>query len=216
MAMEAKKVALFGATGGAGKQLLRQTLEAGYEVTVLARNPAKIDPTLAQNPNLHIVQGDILDAAGVEEVVAGADLVLSVLGPTNNDPGLTITKGTQNIVDAMKKHNVRRLVMSAGAAAHDPQDRPNLVDRAIKMVLTLTAKNVKEDMERAVDVVRQSDRDWTVVRVPMLVDRPASGKLKVGYVGDIGSQISRADMAAFMLQEAKENRFIQKAPAISN
>jgi hypothetical protein len=84
------------------------------------------------------------------------------------------------------------------------------------VVLRLVSKHVVADMEAAVELVRQSDRAWTVVRAPRLLDGPAQGNLKVGYVGDINTQLTRADFAAFLVEQIEETRFIGKAPAISN
>jgi hypothetical protein len=72
-------------------------------------------------------------------------------------------------------------------------------------------------MTRAVQLVRDSDRDWTVVRVPRLTDAPAVGKIRVGYLGaDVGVQISRADMADFLLKQVNDQTYLLKAPVISN
>jgi hypothetical protein len=66
-------------------------------------------------------------------------------------------------------------------------------------------------------MVRASDRDWTIVRVPMLTDGSATGNTQVGYVGKgMGPSISRADMAAFMLQQATSDTYLRQGPAISN
>jgi len=71
------KLLVFGATGGTGKQLVRQALEQGHVVTAFARDPSKIKETQA---NLRLVQGDILQPDSVETAVAGQDAVLSALG----------------------------------------------------------------------------------------------------------------------------------------
>jgi hypothetical protein len=73
-------------------------------------------------------------------------------------------------------------------------------------------------MTLAVKTVRDvRDLDWTIVRVPMLTDKPASGKVKVGYLGKgVGTQLSRADMAQFMLQHVRSGEYSHLAPVISN
>jgi hypothetical protein len=87
----------------------------------------------------------------------------------------------------------------------------------MNVLLEITAKNVFEDMLKTVTLVRESGLDWTVVRVPMLTDDPASGRIKVGMVGKgMGPRISRADMAAFILEQVSSAKYIRKAPAISN
>src|SRR5688572_3769870 len=114
------KLAIFGATGRTGQHLVRQALDAGHEVVAFARTPSKID---TGQPNLTVVQGDIVNADLVERAIVGSDAVLNVLAPTSGQPEFTVTKGTENILTAMKRCGVRRLVISAGAGVADPNDR---------------------------------------------------------------------------------------------
>jgi hypothetical protein len=66
-------------------------------------------------------------------------------------------------------------------------------------------------------VVRDSKLDWTIVRVPMLTDALASGKIRVGKVGvNDGARISRSDVAAFMLVQLTDKTYIHQAPVISS
>ncbi len=208
------KLTIFGASGRTGQHLVQQALEAGHSVTALARTPSKIS---VQHPGLTLIQGDILDPACVEQAVSVADAVLSVLGPTANKPDYIITKGTRHMLDAMQKHSVRRLIISAGAGVPDPNDDPQLINHVISFLLNVFSRHVVADMLQVVDLVRRSDRDWTIVRVPMLTDQPRSGQIRVGWVGKgTGPRLSRADMAAFMLQQLEQDTFMRQAPVISN
>jgi hypothetical protein len=56
------------------------------------------------------------------------------------------------------------------------------------------------------------------VRVSTLDNKPKSGKVRAGYLGtgEIGIQLSRADMAGFILDELKKAEYIRQMPAISN
>ncbi|MBL8152803.1 MAG: SDR family oxidoreductase [Anaerolineae bacterium] len=207
------KLAIFGGSGKTGQHLIQQALEAGADVTVLARTPSKVT---VEHPRLRVVQGTVLDAEPVEEVIRGADAVISVLGPSSNKPEFTISRGMDGILKAMKKHGVRHIIISAGAGVRDPQDRPKLVDRFFGLLLNVFSKNVVADMKQAVSLIQASDRDWTVVRVPMLTDDPRRGSLKIGYVGDISPRLSRADMAAFILDQVNNPAYLRKSPAISN
>lgn len=208
------KLAVFGGSGRTGQHLIQQALDAGHSVTALARTPSKIG---IQHPHLTIIPGDILDPASVEQAISGADAVLSVLGPSANRPDYVITKGTRHILNAMQKLNVRRLIISAGAGVPDPNDDPQLINHVISFLLNVFSRHVVADMLQVVDLVRQSDRDWTIVRVPMLTDQPRSGQIRVGWVGKgTGPRLARADLAAFMLQQLEQDTFIRQAPVISN
>lgn len=208
------KLTIFGASGRTGRPLVTQALEAGHQVSVLVRTPSKLP---IQHENLTVIQGDIRNAEQVETAVAGADAVLSVLGPTSSAPDYQVSQGTAHILAAMGQHGIRRLVISAGAGVGDPEDAPKLANKLINLLLRLVSRHVYEDMKRTVDLVRASDLDWTVVRVPMLTAEPATGQIKAAYVGKgMGMRITREDMAHFMLQQAADARYIRQAPAISN
>ncbi len=208
------KIAIFGGTGRTGKHLVEQALSKGFQVNLLARNPGKVN---IRNEALTVIAGDVKDAAAVEKTIGGSQAVLSALGPTSNQAEFAVSKGMENILAAMQKDGVKRLIITAGAGVGDPKDEPRFFNHAMNFLLKLMAKNVLADMSRVVDMVRSSDRDWTVVRLPMLTDDPGTDEIKVGYVGKgMGSRISRADAAGFMLAELEKDQFIHESPAISN
>lgn len=208
------KLTIFGGSGRTGIHVIEQALEAGHHVTALVRTPSKLGVT---HPNLNVIQGDIRDAAKIEQAVQGADAVISALGPTSNAPEFTVSNGMQHIINAMRKHAVQRLIISAGAGVGDPQDKPKPVDRLAGGLIRLFSKNVVADMTRAVTLVRESGLQWTVVRAPMLTDQPAVGSVRVAYLGgDIGIRLSRADFAAFMLQQLSDPRWVCQSPVISS
>lgn len=193
---------------------MEQALATGYEVVAFARTPSKLG---IQNEKLKVVEGDVQNAQQVERAVVGSAAILSVMGPTSNTPDYQISAGMQNIVAAMETHGLRRLIVSAGAGVSDPEDEPKLFNKLIGLLLKLISPHVYEDMKRSVAIVRASDLDWTVVRVPMLNDGHKEGQVRVGYVGKgVGARLSRADLAAFMLKELKQGVYIHQAPVISN
>jgi putative NADH-flavin reductase len=208
------KLTLFGSTGRTGRLLVEAALARGYYITAFARNPARLG---LQSERLYVLQGEILDPQKVSEAVEEADAVISVLGPTNNQPTFEVSKGMANILAAMQVHSVRRLVVSCGASVRDPNDAPGLFDRVVGAWLKLTSHNVYEDMLRMVRLVQASDRAWTVVRVPMLTDAPKTGNVRVGYIGKgVGARLARSDLADFMVAQIKDTAFLRQAPFISN
>ncbi|TVR86704.1 MAG: SDR family oxidoreductase [Trueperaceae bacterium] len=207
-------VTILGGTGKTGRHVVDQALQAGHHVTVLARTPSKLDVT---HERLRVVKGDVQDPAAVSEAIAGSSAVLSVLGPTQNTPDYQVSRGTVHVLEAMKSHGVKRLVISAGAGVGGDGDQPKLFNHVISFVLKLAARHVLEDMTRTVAAVRSSSLDWTVVRVPMLTDGPATGTVRVGRVGvNTGARITRADMARFMLEQLHDASHVRASPVISN
>ncbi|MCL4869184.1 MAG: SDR family oxidoreductase [Anaerolineae bacterium] len=207
------KLIIFGASGGTGLEIVKQALKAGHIVTAFVRNPAKLP---LNHANLTIKQGDVLDAEAVEKGIAGQEAVISALGPTRPPVPGTMETAARNIVAAMQKHGVRRLISTTGAGVRHPQDQPKLVDHLMKGLLTLLAGTVLRDSAANVAVIQASDLDWTIVRYPRLTNGPHLGKYRVGYVGkNSGSQLSRADGADFVLQELDKGEYIRQMPMVS-
>jgi putative NADH-flavin reductase len=207
------KLVIFGASGGTGRQLVEQALAAGHEVIAFVRDPAKLN---IQHDCLRIVQGDVIDPVAVERAVNGAQAVISVLNTRRDAKGSPITHGTQNILAAMKKYGVRRLVFSAAPSARDPKDAPDLRFKLMIGLVRLIARAGYEDMVGSAQAVRASDVDWTIVRLPFPTDDPKTGHVRVGFVNkDTGTRISRADAAEFILNEVQEARYLRQAPVIS-
>ncbi len=207
------KLAIFGASGRTGRPLVEQALAAGHEVTALVRTPGSFP---IEHERLNIIAGSVEDAAKGEEAVKGADAVLMVLGHTKTSNKDVLTVGTRNIVNAMKKHGVQRLVNLTGAGVRDPQDRPKFVDKVFGFALARLQPDLLRASENQTKAIQNSDLDWTIVRGPRLTEGPRTGKYRVGYIGkDSGTQASRADVADFMLKQVTDNTYLRKMPVVS-
>jgi putative NADH-flavin reductase len=207
------KIVVFGASRGVGLKVVEQALQLGHDVTALVRTPSKF---MVQRPNLTVFEGDSMDAVAVEKVIAGQDAVISALGPTRPlVPGM-MEISAKNIVAAMMKHGVRRLVSTTGAGVRQPEDQPKIGDHVIGFLLNLLAKKVVLDSVANVKMIQDSNLDWTVVRFPRLQDGDHTGKYYFGYVSkDSSTQLSRGDAAASVLKELTEKKWLRKLPLVS-
>jgi len=207
------KIVVFGASGGMGIKVVGQTLEAKHIVTAFLRTPSKIT---IQHPNLKLFQGDVMNAAAVENAIAGQEVVISVLHTTRPPvPGMMET-AAKNIISAMQKHGVRRIISTTGAAVPQPEDQPKVGDRLINLLIGIFDKNFVVDSSANVRVIQASDLDWTIARFPRLMDGAHTGKYRVAYLGkDSGTQITRADGADFVVKELTEKKWLRKAPVVS-
>ncbi len=207
-------IVVFGATGRTGRHVVDRALDAGSSVVVFTRDRAKAPWSHAR---VQVIEGDARDPEDVDRAVQGSDAVVSVLAPAQNESGRPITRATENIVWSMQKHSVRRLVASTGAGVTFPQDQPKVLNKVIGWMVRTFSKHVYEDMKGAAQHVVNSDLDWTLVRVPVLNDDPAKGRIRVGYVGrGTGARLSRADMADFILDLVESGDHVRDVPVISN
>ena len=207
------KIVVFGASGRMGMKVVEQALEAGHIVTAFLRTPSKI---AIQHPKLTLFQGNVMDAAAVGNAIAGQEVVFSVLGPTRPPVSHMMETAARNIVAAMQKHGIRRIISTSGAGVPQPEDHPKVADHLVNMMLNLLEKNFVLDASANVKVIQTSDLEWTIVRFPRVMDGAHTRKYRVAYIGkDSGTQISRADGADFVLKELTEKKWLRKAPVVS-
>jgi putative NADH-flavin reductase len=210
------RIVVFGANGVTGRLLTRQALAAGYQVAAVTRRPAEFPVT---HERLSVVDADVHDAQAVGRAVEGADVVLSTLGvPFTRKPVNVYSDGVRNIAAAMSRHGVKRLfvVSSSATEPHDHADGGFLMNRVLQPLITATiGKTTYRDMRRMEELVRGSDLEWTIMRPSGLFDAPGVTRYELHEDQAPGIFTSRADLAASMLEQATETRFVRKAVAVT-
>ena len=209
------KIAVFGGTGKTGRLLIDQALGAGHSVTAYARHPEGIG---SGRHGLTVVAGELTDASAIERAIAGADAGGSLLGQGRPVRGAPIATGTRNILAAMSRTGVRRIVVIATASAADPKDRPPMRSRLFIGFARVFLRPAYDDVVATARAVRDSDLDWTIVRPPFLRDGPRTGRVAVGYLGDgvTGTYLSRPNAADFLLRLAASDEHIREAPIVTD
>ena len=199
------QVTVFGATGKIGRHVIDQLLAAGHTVTAYARNPSKLTTT---QPNLTVIQGALDDPAGIGHAVEGADAVISALGPSlrRGATGTPVSDGTRTIVAAMQAAGVRRFIGLATPSVADPQDRPTLKGKLLPLLARLALPNALTELNGMTDAITSSN------------DKPAKGTIRSGFLGrdKVGSAMTRADIASFLISQLTDTTYHRAAPAISN
>jgi putative NADH-flavin reductase len=207
------KVLVFGASGGTGRELVRQALAQGHIVSAFVRDPAKLDPGIG---NLKVVQGDVAEYASVERGVRDHDAVLCALGaatPLKRDP--VLVQGVRHIIQAMERAGVRKLVYLSFLGVRDGRAQLGLFGRYV--VAALVLRNVVADHEEKEGLIRQSRLDWVIVRAPKLTNGQRTGRYRSGEQIRAQSMIptiSRADLADFMLRQLTSDSYLQKTPSV--
>jgi putative NADH-flavin reductase len=208
------RLLIIGATGKTGRKLVQFGLEQGHTLTVLVRNPRKI---LMEHANLYIEKGNVLVPEDLGKTLKGQDAVLCALGhkrffiKTN-----ILSKGTENIIEAMKINQVRRLVCITALGINDSKFKLGLYYTlfTIPLILYFYFKD-KAKQER---LIMESGLEWTIVRPGQLTNGKGRGTYRHGpnlgnYV--LTKVISRADVADFMLRQLKEKTYLRKTTGIT-
>ena len=127
------RMLVIGASKGTGALAVKAALERGHDATAFARNPDRLD---VQHPRLTRRAGDFHDQASVTAAMAGHDAVIV----TASSPSLRgfkekpdyFSRGTGNVITAMKGQGVRRLVVLSALGVGESRKLVNfVVDRLV-------------------------------------------------------------------------------------
>ena len=205
------RIVIFGANGPTGRLLTRLSLTAGYDTVAVTRQPGTFP---LQDPLLRVAGADVLDADAVGRLVEGSDAVLSALGvPFGKAPVEVYSRGAEHMLDAMKRHDVRRLVVvSSGAVTGE--DEPTggfLFNRVLQPYVTKRlGKTAYDDMRRMEDLVSRSDADWTILRPSGLYELPEVTDSSLTEEHGPGRFTARIDLAAAILRQVTDDRFVRR------
>jgi putative NADH-flavin reductase len=209
------RILVFGASGATGRELVRQGLAAGHQVSAFVRNPAGFPAT----PGVQVIQGDVFDPEQVAAAVQGQDAVFTALGARTLGPNDLLPKSSANIIAGMKRHGVRRLIVLGAAGAYRDAGKyatpiRRFFLRLIKRTL-LKYPFINSSIQQ--QQVEASGLDFTVVLPPRLTNGEALGKYRVEADGLPlhGNTLSRADLAEFMLKQLGDPTWVRKAPYVA-
>jgi putative NADH-flavin reductase len=193
------KIAVAGATGRTGRQVVEQALARGDDVIALARDPGALP---WDDAGVTVARADVLDRAAVAAALAGADAVVSALGiGASRQPTAVYSDGTANILHAMDAHGITRLAVISAVPAGPRAELPFLQRRVMIPVLERFFGASYDDMRRMETLLRGSGLDWVCLRPPRLVSKKAAGRYRVDASRPLpkAGSISYADLATALL-----------------
>lgn len=204
-------VLVIGATGGVGRELVAGCLAKGWQVNVAVRNSQKLGALAEQ---CTVFSGELNESLLLDSL-AGVEAVLSGLGPVKGNPDFSISALYALLLRAMKAQGVRRLVAVTGAGVKDDKDAPSISRTIIRGLMKLVAAKVLQDSEQAYGLIQNSGLDWTIARVPILVDEGGiQGELTGDYQPSGPTKMNRKAIAQWMVNEATAAQFVTEAPIL--
>jgi putative NADH-flavin reductase len=219
------KLALVGATGGVGREVLSQAIAAGHAVTAVVRNPSKLPPEVdvvrqdLATPNLEVL------AAAMRDV----DAVISALGPHRAAEAGIVAPATAAITHAMDCARVRRLIVISAAPVgvvpsthqpHPPRYDPG-DDLLMRSVLSPLIRRLfgplYTDLAAMEDLLRDGSLEWTSVRPPRLTNGPLTRTYRTAIDRNVchGLFISRRDVAHLMLTVLQKPETVRHAVGVA-
>ena len=176
------------------------------------------EPSGEARPGLIALLGNVLDPSSLDHAARGQDAVLSALGHKQwFRPTRILSEGTRNLIEAMRRHAVRRFVCETALGISDAWWRMGLYYTLFVRPFILPLYFWDKTRQEA--IIRASDLDWTIVRPGALTNGPRRGHYRHGpRVGHWlwTVRISRADVAAFMLDQVTDSRYVRASVGLAN
>ncbi len=209
------KVTIFGATGLLGRECLSQCLEAGHEVTVLARTPSKLPPELRDG--ITIIEGDGLDPGAVEQALAGGtDAILFAVGIDRRSPEDLCTDVTRNILTSMRKLGIKRFVWCGGGNTVSDEDVVSFGSKFVGwFTRTFMVLRHRDKLHQIALLSESRDVEWVGIRPLQMRKGSKREKYRVGFHRYSGlSKINAADCAHEMIRMLTDETWLHRAPVI--
>ncbi|WPD74076.1 NAD(P)-dependent oxidoreductase [Dickeya fangzhongdai] len=194
-------IALIGASGNAGSQILKELSERGHQITAIARHPEKI----AALPGVTAKKGDALDEAGLAALLAGHDAVISAVYFTKSNP--------QTLINAVRAAGVKRYLVVGGAGSLLVAPGQRLIDQLdFPEAYKAEASQGAHFLDLLKTVV---DLDWTFLSPSMMfIPGERTGTFRLGkddlLTNEQGSSISFADYAIALVDEVEKPQHIRQ------
>jgi len=210
-----------GASGGTGRATIDALLAEGHRVTAFSRHAESLE---IDSDLVTLMNGDATVLEDVERAVVGHDAVIVTLGITENPLRVRFlgaaatandvrSAGTRNVIAAMRKHGVRRLVVQSSYGVGETRSRLRWIDRAF---FGLLLKPQIADTEVQELEVRQSGADWVLVQPVHLTDDEDAAMPFASPEGEVREwKISRTGVARFLAHAAQAPEFVHRSVALS-
>lgn len=202
-------IALFGASGATGRQVVEQARIRGVSINALVRR---------QSNDIHlegmfVKTGDFNDAEAMDAIIANCRAVICVIGPRPPYREIFCASATQAIIESMLRVGVKRLICQTGAMIGEYKHNRSVIFRWLTRSVHRTYPAMSEDRARQEELIKQSDLEWTIVKPSRLTKGGLTGRVNAAVDLKLGmlSKISRADLACFLLDLVESNEFSRQA-----
>ncbi|MFT3822951.1 MAG: NAD(P)H-binding protein [Chitinophagaceae bacterium] len=205
-------IAVIGGTGKAGKYVVEQLVQQQLSFKLLLRNPAAFS---LQYPLMEIVQGDACNPDDTYTLLRNCHAVISTLGQPQGQP-VIFSQAATNIVNAMNALKIHRYVAVTGLSIDVPGDKKSERVAQLSAYMRQSFPHIIADKQKEYEVLKNSNVDWTLVRVPMIVQTTTSTGVKISEEDCPGDHINAPDLAGFLLQQLADTNYIRKAPFVAS
>jgi putative NADH-flavin reductase len=203
------KIAVIAASGRTGRVFVKEAIAAGHTVRAGVRDMKQ----RKNDSRVTYVQCDAMNKQDVRNLLKQQDAVVSFIGHVKGSPATLQTKAIEVVLDAMHDHGMNRIVSLTGTGVRLDGDTITLMDRLMNGSIALIDPKRIRDGIMHFELLKDSDLDWTVVRV-LKLQNIATRPFTLREQGPTKIVVSRREVAKACVQILEDNSFIHQAPMI--
>ena len=215
-------IAVIGGAGKSGQFLVRELIQQNIPFRLLLRSPAAANnPSAANNllantiPANQIIKGDVRDPAALRQLCQNCTALISTLGQSKGEPPV-FSEATRNILAAMHSHEIKRYILTTGLNVDTPNDKKGPSTQAGTDWMKQHYAVTTADKQREYELLKSSNTDWTLVRLPLIGLTEASAPIATSLEDCPGSGIHGTDLAKFLISQLEDTTYLRKAPFLAN
>lgn len=210
-----KKIAVIGATGFVGTQVVKELANRGFLVNAIARNISKI----STSESVNAIAADVYNINELKEVLKGNDAVISTFNPGWSNPNIyeDFLKGAQSIEKAVVESGVKRFIVVGGAGSLYIADHLQLIDTP---EFPAEIKPGAEAARQYLEIIKKNENlDWTFFSPAIEMHQGTAGVRKGEYRTALENPVfdengrsilSVEDVAVALVDELENNRFVKQ------
>lgn len=208
-------LSIIGASAGIGLELVKLSMAKGHNITTLSRSTETI-------PDHHLIKkqkGSATSLPDLQTAIAGADAILIAIGKKGraSNTGMLFTDTANTLVKAMQ--NLKLNVPVVAVTGFGAGDSGAYQTFMMKILFSLLLKKDYDDKTRFEQILSGSSLRWIIARPGILTNKPPTHAYKATTKLSKGmkmGKISRADVAAFMLQQTEKPTHLNQYVSLTN
>lgn len=116
----------------------------------------------------------------------------------------------------MSEHNIQRYIGVTGASLDIAGDRKSFANRIGAVIFRLLYPSMLADKRKELGILKNSDAEWTLFRLPFVEEGPATGSVRISEKNMPGMKMRTGDIADLIIRQIEDSAYIRKHPFISN
>jgi uncharacterized protein len=208
-------ITIFGAKSLVGLKVIKLALARGFKVKAFDRNIEDLIDTDLRDDNFIAIKGYVFDKVEVLEAITNSHAIVSCLGGSKDGTDKSRSLGMKNIIEAMQKSHVTRIVAISGIGILNYDEDRLAIDMED---FPAELKEVSFEHLAAYQYLKTTDLDWTLVCPANIIneDYSAHYEIKENYLPNQETKkVFAGDVADFILKIIHDSSYIKSRVSIS-